>query len=372
LAALVAWFFVAAAARAGDEVGWRFDYNTARREAQEKGLPLIIDFETDNCFWCKKLDDVTFRDPNVMAVINDRFIPLRVDARRNAPLTDALHVQSFPTVVMAAPDGKIVGTFEGFLEPDRMQERLQQALAVLSNPEWMTRDYQEAARAIASSDYARASALLKGIVEDDRGRPIQVKARQLLGELEQQAAGRLARAKQLEDKGQATEAVDQLTELLRVYPGTQAAAEGGEMLTTLTAKPEIKAQQRNRRARELLAQAREDYRTQQYLCCMDRCEVLVSSFGDLGEGAEAGQLMAEIKNNPEWMRQACENLSERLGLMYLSLAETWLKKGQPQQAMLCLERVIQAFPGSRQAETAQVRLAQLQGEPTRRADFKKP
>ena len=43
-------------------------------------------------------------------------------------------------------------------------------------------------------------------------------------------------------------------------------------------------------------------------------------------------MATEIKYNPEWMRQACDTLSERLGVLYLSLAETWLKKGQPQQA----------------------------------------
>jgi hypothetical protein len=201
---------------------------------------------------------------------------------------------------------------------------------------------------------------------------LQAKARRLLADLEQQATNLLTRAKQAEEKGQAVDAVDTLTDLLRDYAGTQAAAEGNSLIATLTARPEIKVEERSRRARQLLAQAREDYRTSQYLCCMDRCEILVTGFSDLPEGAAAAQLVAEIKNNPEWMRLACENLSGRLGELYLSLAETWLKKGQPREAAACLERVVQAFPGSRQAETAQTRLAQLQGQPTRRADFKKP
>src|SRR5258708_6345594 len=115
----------------------------------------------------------------------------------------------------------------------------------------------------------------------------------------------------------------------------------------MAAKPEIKAQIRTRRAQELLAQAREDYRTQQFLCCLDRCEILASTYGDLAEGAEGGQLAAEIKNNPEWLHQACESLGDRLGGLYSALADTWLKKGQPQQAARYLERGIQAFPGTR-------------------------
>jgi thioredoxin-like negative regulator of GroEL len=356
----------------GQDVNWRTDYNKARQEAVQKNRPLLLDFGTEQCVHCKRLDTITFRDPTIINVLNDRFIALKIDAGKETALADALRVQSFPTCVIAAPDGKILSTVEGFTEAIRFNELLQRALASVSNPEWMNRDYQEAVKAIAASDFARAIALLRSVIEDKGNRPVQVKSRQLLDDLEQQAAGLLARAKQHVDKGQSDEAITRITELVRTFAGTQAAAEGGQMLTTLANRPEIKNQHRTKRARELLAQAREDYRTQQFLPCLDRCEDLASSYADLPEGADAMQLAAQIKNNPEWMKQVCESLSDRLGLLYLSLAETLLKKGQPQQAVVYLERVLQTFPGTRQAEAAQVRLSQVQGQPTQPVDFKKP
>jgi thioredoxin-like negative regulator of GroEL len=356
----------------GQEIQWRYDYNAARREAADKGRPLVIDFGTENCFWCKKLESITFHDPAVAGLLGDRFIPLKIDADHDAALAEKLHIQSYPTVVLASPDGKILDVQVGFIEAAPFQEKLQKVLNAATNPDWMVRDYDGAAKAIASSDYARAIALLQHILEDDKQRPIQAKARQLLQDLEQQAAGRIARAKQLVDKGNTTEAVETLTELIRVFAGTQAAREGSQMLTTLGSNQEMKTQQRGRRARELLAQAREDYRTQQYLSCLNRCDLLLTGFPDLAEGQEALQLAQEIKNNPEWLRQAADTLSDQLGLIYLALAESWLKKGQPQQAVMCLEKVIQALPGTHQAEMAQVRLSQIQGQPTRPVDFKKP
>lgn len=353
------------------EIQWRSDYNAARKEALEKGLPLFLDFGTDNCFWCKKLEATTFREPAILGLLNERFIALHVNANRETTLVELLQIRSYPTLVLAGPDGKILGTLEGFMEAPRLLDHLQRVLASVSNPEWMTRDYEEAARAIAASDYARSIALLKSIVDDGKDRPVQQKARQLLGDLDQQAASRLVRAKQLDDRGQTVEAIRALSDLLRGFAGTPAAAEGGQLLTSLAAKPEVKSAVRSRRAQELLAQAREDYRTQQFLCCLDRCEVLSASYGDLPEGVEAGQLVAEIKNNPEWLQNACTSLSERLSGLYISLAETWIRKGQPQQAMACLERVIQSFPHTRQAETAQLRLAAIQGRSTFQADFKK-
>jgi thioredoxin-related protein len=354
------------------EVEWRTDYNKARQEAIGKNRPLLLDFGTEQCFFCTKLDSTTFRDPTVVALLNKSFIPLKIDAGKSPALAEALRVDRYPTLVLAAPDGKILATQEGYLDAQRCHELLQRALANVSNPEWMNRDYQEAVKAIAASDSARAIALLRSVVEDKGNRPVQQKALQLLDDLEQQAAGLLARAKQQVDNGKTQEAVARITELVRAYAGTQAATEGGHILSTLAGRPEIKDQQRGKRARELLVQAREDYRTRRFLACLDRCEDLASGYADLPEGAEAMQLAAQIKSNPEWMKQVCENLSDRLGVLYLSLAETLLKKGQPQQAVIYLERVVQTFPGTRQAEAAQVRLAQIQGQPTQTVDFKRP
>jgi thioredoxin-related protein len=259
------------------EVPWRHDYNAARREAKEKSRPLVLDFGTERCFWCAKLDATTLRDPAVVRVLTEQFVALKLDAARDGALADLLRVQSYPTLVLAAPDGRILATLEGYVDAERLKEQLRQVLAAVANPDGMRRDYQEA-----------------------------------------------------------------------------------------TASP------RTQRARELLAQAREDHRAQQYLCCLERCATLANGYGDLAEAAEALQLAAEIKNNPDWLQRACQSLSDQLGELYLSLADNWLRRGQPQQAALCLERVLQTLPGTRHAEVAQLRLAQIQGQPTQRESLRKP
>ena len=63
-------------------------------------------------------------------------------------------------------------------------------------------------------------------------------------------------------------------------------------------------------------------------------------------------------------------MGERLSTLYLTLAETWLKKGQPQQAVFYLERIVHGFPNTRNADIARMRLAQIQG-PSRMPDLKK-
>jgi thioredoxin-like negative regulator of GroEL len=353
------------------DVQWRTDYNVARKEAKEKGLPLVVDIGTDNCFWCRRLEETTLRDATVAKTLRDHFVALKINAERDTALAAHLRIASYPTVVLADAEGKILGTMEGYQDPLRFEENLQRALANVANPEWMVRDYQEAQKAYGTPDYPQSITLLKRVLADGKSRPVQEKARQLLDEIQKQAAGKLAKARESLDKGDSTGATTTLTEVVRLYPGTGEAGEAGQMLTQLVKAPEVREKQREQRARELLAQAREDYRSKQYLCCLDRCQLLEDSYGDLQEGAEAVQLSTEIRGNPEWMQSACDNLTDRLSGMYLALAETWLRKGQPQQARICLERVVTTFPGSRQAEVAQIRLAQIQGQATRPVDFQK-
>jgi hypothetical protein len=369
------WLWSSALAQApAPEVQWRQDYTRARQEALETGRLLVIDVGTENCFYCKQLDQRTFRDPAVVGLLNERCIPLKVDANQQSKLASDLRVETYPTLVFASPEGKILGSQVGFIEAAPLQEMLQRAFAVTapaSTSDALARDFEDASKAAARADFARAVALLRNVVEDGKDRSVQLQARRLLQDIEGQAAGRCAKAKELVEAGKVGEAVEMVAETLHQFAGTKAAQEGSQMLVTLASRASGGPLPRAQAARELLAEAREAYGRKEFVRCLDRCETLASAYADLPEGAEAGKLAAEIKANPDQTRQLCDQLSERMSVLYLTLAEGWLKKGQPQQAVFYLERVVQSFPNSRQAEVAQVRLAQIQGAAVRITEVKK-
>jgi thioredoxin-like negative regulator of GroEL len=357
---------------AAQEVQWRRDYSSARREAEQKGLPLVLDFGFQGCIHCVRLEQTTFQDPTVVRLMNEKFIPLKVDKDASPELTEQCKVTLFPTLVLAAPDGKILGRVEGYRDAPRFHEDLQRALASVTNPEWMQRDYRAASAAAEKGDYARAVGLLRTVLEDNKARPVQARAAKLLGDLEQQAAGRLASARRLNDQGEAVKATEALTALVRDFAGTQTAREASELLGSLGKSPQLAARQRAQRARELLAQAKEDRKLQQFLSCLDRCDLLVAKYGDLPEATEAVQIAAEIKDDPRWLKAVCDSLGDRLSGLLLAQADSWVRREQPEQAVQCLEQLIQRFPGSRQAEVAQNRLARLRGatQPVRQAELK--
>jgi thioredoxin-related protein len=350
------------AVAADKPVEWRTDYDAARKEAIEKDRPVFLEFQTEECYHCRRLENGPFKDPALAGLLNDRFIPLRVDGTKSPRLVGALKIQAYPTMIVAAPDGKIIAFLEGYHDAKPLIDHLQRSLA-LNTPDWMARDFQEASKAMGAGDYAKAVSLLKGVLADGKDQPVQSKARQVLDEIEQQAAGRLVRVKQLQDKGKPAEAADLLSELISRYAGTQKAAEGAKLLTSLADHPEIKTNQRTRRSQDLLAQAKEAYTGEKFSAALELCEILETTYKDLPAGKQGGDLATEIRSSPAKLALAAEHLNERLASMYATLGESWLKKGERGEAAACFEKAVRAAPASLVARDAQAKLSTLSNKP---------
>jgi thioredoxin-like negative regulator of GroEL len=120
-------FLFTGGSASAQEVRWRSDYSAARREATETGKPLLLDFGTEACFWCKKLDATTFRDPKVVKLLNERFVPVKIDAQRDERLTTALQIEGFPTLILATAAGKVIGRHAGYADVGQLMTLLNKA-----------------------------------------------------------------------------------------------------------------------------------------------------------------------------------------------------------------------------------------------------
>lgn len=355
-------------------VEWRSDYDAARKEATTAGRPLFLQVSSEDCFHCRRLDAGPLREPAVVGLLNDRYIPLRVDAARSPKLVEALRVNAYPTMIIAAPDGRILAFLEGFHDARALVEQLQRTLGgPPPAPDPAAANFQAAAKAVEAGDYARAVPLLKTLAEDGKDKAAQAKARATLDEIEQQAAGRLARARRLQEDGRPQDAADLLTDMAGRYAGTRAAADGAKLLASLPERPDPKSSQRERRARALLAQAKEVAAGERYNAALELCNVLVTDFKDLPEGRLGAELADGIRSSPEKLALACENLNERLAAMYATLGEAALKKGEKPQAAGYFEKAVRAAPASLVARDAQAKLTALSVKtPAMTTEFHKP
>src|SRR5205807_7601220 len=114
----LAWLalLLAASSTPAQEVAWRKDYATALKEAKEKGKPLFLTFTMVGCRWCHTLDSSTYCDPAVARALEEQFVPLKVQAEDYADLVKWLGIQSYPTIVVASPAGRILEIHKGYLE----------------------------------------------------------------------------------------------------------------------------------------------------------------------------------------------------------------------------------------------------------------
>jgi thiol:disulfide interchange protein DsbD len=106
--------------------------------ARTSGKPILYDFTAEWCAPCKMLDREGWAVSRVAALVNESFIASRVVDRtredgKNAPGIDELQqrykVNAFPTLVVAAPDGREIAIAQGFNGRERLIAFLEGARA---------------------------------------------------------------------------------------------------------------------------------------------------------------------------------------------------------------------------------------------------
>jgi thioredoxin-related protein len=112
----------ATGALAAEPVVWRTDYTSARKEAEEKKLPILVVVGTDQCVYCRKLEASTFADKDVLAMLAGKVVLLKVDANKDPEFARAMRVTIYPTTVIAGTDGKVFAYLAGYVSPEQFRE----------------------------------------------------------------------------------------------------------------------------------------------------------------------------------------------------------------------------------------------------------
>lgn len=135
-AVTAALFAGAAVAVAADpSVVWRTDYPSARKEAEEKNLPLLVVVGTDQCVYCRKLEATTFADKPTLALLANKAVLLKLDANKEAEFARAMRVTIYPTTILAGKDGKVYAYLSGYVGPEAFREHVGKAFALIASAE---------------------------------------------------------------------------------------------------------------------------------------------------------------------------------------------------------------------------------------------
>jgi hypothetical protein len=89
------------------EIQWRHWTAAAFDEATETERPILLHLTTTWCRACHEMDETTFSDKRVIALINDNLVPIRVDADRLPHVQDRYIAGGWPTTALLAPTGEV-------------------------------------------------------------------------------------------------------------------------------------------------------------------------------------------------------------------------------------------------------------------------
>ena len=120
--------FPAISAAPFEWAGW--NANLFARATSEKRF-VILDLEAVWCHWCHVMEQTTYADPKIAALIGAKYIPVRVDQDANPDLASRYGDWGWPATIIFAPDGTELAKMRGYVEPERMVALLQ---AVIIDP----------------------------------------------------------------------------------------------------------------------------------------------------------------------------------------------------------------------------------------------
>lgn len=110
------------------EVEWNRWTPAIFEQAKKDKRLILVDFSAEWCGFCKKMDKTTWRDPQVLAVINENFIPVKVEDEVDPELAEKYRDYGRPAMIVLDADGKEVFKKTGYQTPQFMLWTLQGVL----------------------------------------------------------------------------------------------------------------------------------------------------------------------------------------------------------------------------------------------------
>jgi uncharacterized protein YyaL (SSP411 family) len=95
------------------EIQWRAWGATAFAEALAANKPVLLNLTAVWCHWCHLMDESTYSEPELIALINQQLIPVRVDADKHPHVQDRYIAGGWPTNAFLTPTGEVLwsGTY---------------------------------------------------------------------------------------------------------------------------------------------------------------------------------------------------------------------------------------------------------------------
>jgi len=117
-----------------NSITWLYNIEEAKGIAKNGNKLILIDFNADNCGWCKKLEDTTYKEKNVIKIVNENFVfvhfDLDIEANKEIYIEKYhKYVQGYlPTLLILDSEGKALYRITGYKTGEQLTELLDKVL----------------------------------------------------------------------------------------------------------------------------------------------------------------------------------------------------------------------------------------------------
>jgi len=97
-------------------------FQNAKTKASTEGKLFFVEFYADWCTPCKWMDKTTFKDDKVVTILNDNYVPLKMDIEsiEGSDLKKQYEVRMLPTILIFNSQGRMVDRVEKTLSSGTM------------------------------------------------------------------------------------------------------------------------------------------------------------------------------------------------------------------------------------------------------------
>ena len=107
------------------EIAWQTWSAAAFERAQRDDKPVLLGISAVWCHWCHVMDETSYSDSDVIGLINDRFVAIRVDNDQRPDINARYNMGGWPTTAFLTPAGEVMAGMT-YIPPDQMRDTLNQ------------------------------------------------------------------------------------------------------------------------------------------------------------------------------------------------------------------------------------------------------
>ena len=118
LVALLIFTWPFAGSLYAENINW-YSYDKGIAIAKNENKRIFLHFYADWCYYCKKMDNETFKDNKVIEYLNKNFVSIRLNADKEKKITKKYGYRGLPFNWFLASNGEPFGNFPGYFPPEK-------------------------------------------------------------------------------------------------------------------------------------------------------------------------------------------------------------------------------------------------------------